>query len=189
MNSEKENGKRKKGTSKTTRLGDCRITANWIDGTHYRSNRPNVKPIKHYGYRVAPTVAKELQENIETMQKLGVIEESQSPWASPVLLVPKKDGTRRFCTDFRGLNSVTKSDVFPLPRIDDIMDKLGRCQYFTSIDLKHAFWQIPMRHSDKEKTSFISGNRLWQYRRMAFGLKNSPATVQRCISLAIGDLR
>src|SRR5690349_2903188 len=83
---------------------------------------PNVKPIKYYGYRVPPTVAAELQENIESMRKLGVIEESQSPWASPVLLVPKKDGSRRFWTDFRGLNAVTKSDVFPLPRIDNIMD-------------------------------------------------------------------
>ena len=148
---------------------------------------PMVKPIKHYGYRVAPAVASALQENVELMRKLGVIEESQSPWASPVLLVPKKDGSRRFCTDFRALNSVTKSDVFPLPRIDDILDKLGSCQYFTSIDLKHAFWQIPMREIDKEKTAFICGNRLWQYRRMAFGLKNSPATFQRCISTAIGE--
>jgi hypothetical protein len=73
---------------------------------------PTVKPIKHYGYRVAPTVAAELQENVQLMKNLGVIEESQSPWASPVLLVPKKDGTRRFCTDFRGLNAVTKSDAF-----------------------------------------------------------------------------
>jgi hypothetical protein len=148
---------------------------------------PNARPIKHYGYRVAPSVAAELQKNVEDMKKLGVIEESQSPWASPVVLVPKKDGSFRFCTDFRQLNSITKSDVFPLPRIDVIMDKLGGCKYFTSIDLKHAFWQIPMRESDKEKTAFICGNRLWQYRRMAFGLKNSPATFQRCISQAIGE--
>jgi hypothetical protein len=118
---------------------------------------PSVKPIKHYGYRVSPSVATELMKTVEEMHKLGVIEESQSPWASPVLLVPKKDGTQRFCTDFRRLNAVTKSDVFPLPRIDDIMDKLGRCQYFTSIDLKHAFWQIPMKSEDKEKTAFICG--------------------------------
>jgi transposase InsO family protein len=148
---------------------------------------PNVKPIKHYGYRVAPVVAAELGKNVKEMQKLGVIEESQSPWASPVLLVSKKDGSLRFVTDFRRLNSVTKSDVFPLPRIDVIMDKLGGCSYFTSFDLKHAFWQIPMRESDREKTAFICGNRLWQYRRMAFGLKNSPATFQRCISNAIGE--
>ena len=148
---------------------------------------PNVKPIKHYGYRVSPTVATELMKTVNEMYRLGVIEESQSPWASPVLLVPKKDGTQRFCTDFRRLNAVTKSDVFPLPRIDDIMDKLGRCQFFTSIDLKHAFWQIPMKKEDKEKTAFICGYRLWQYRQMAFGLKNSPATFQRCISKAIGE--
>ena len=148
---------------------------------------PSVKPIKHYGYRVSPTVATELMKTVDEMHRLGVIEESQSPWASPVLLVPKKDGTQRFCTDFRRLNAVTKSDVFPLPRIDDIMDKLGRCQFFTSIDLKHAFWQIPMKPEDREKTAFICGYKLWQYRQMAFGLKNSPATFQRCISKAIGE--
>lgn len=148
---------------------------------------PSVKPIKHYGYRVSPAVATELMKSVDEMHKLGVIEESQSPWASPVLLVPKKDGTQRFCTDFRRLNAVTKSDVFPLPRIDDIMDKLGSCQFFTSIDLKHAFWQIPMKLEDKEKTAFICGHKLWQYRQMAFGLKNSPATFQRCISKAIGE--
>ena len=148
---------------------------------------PSVKPIKHYGYRVSPAVATELMKTVDEMHRLGVIEESQSPWASPVLLVPKKDGTQRFCTDFRRLNAVTKSDVFPLPRIDDIMDKLGRCQFFTSIDLKHAFWQIPMKPEDREKTAFICGYKLWQYRQMAFGLKNSPATFQRCISKAIGE--
>ena len=148
---------------------------------------PSVKPIKHYGYRVSPAVATELMKTVEEIHRLGVIEESQSPWASPVLLVPKKDGTQRFCTDFRRLNAVTKSDVFPLPRIDDIMDKLGSCQFFTSIDLKHAFWQIPMKPEDREKTAFICGYKLWQYRQMAFGLKNSPATFQRCISKAIGE--
>ena len=111
---------------------------------------PNVKPIKHYGYRVAPIIAEELQKNVNGMQKLGVIEESQSPWASPVLLVSKKDGTLRFVTDFRRLNSVTKSVVFPLPRIDVIMDKLEGCSYFTSSDLRNACCQIPMRESDKE---------------------------------------
>src|SRR4051794_7021311 len=67
------------------------------------------------------------------------------------------------------------------------MDMLGGCKYFSTIDLKHAFWQIPMRESDKEKTAFICCNRLWEYRRMAFGLKNSPATFQRCISKALGE--
>ena len=89
---------------------------------------------------------------------------------------------------FQALNAVTKSDVFPLPRIDDIMDKLGRCQYFTSIDLETCILaDSDEARGQREDGVSLCGYRLWQYRQMAFGLKNSPATFQRCISKAIGE--
>ena len=115
---------------------------------------PNVKPIKHYG---SPVVHEKLREHIKNMLKLGVIESSQSPWSSPCVLVKKKDGTERFVTDFRVLNQYTKGDVFPVPRIDMIFDKFAGCKYFSTIDLKHAFWQVPMRKA------FVCWNSLWQY--------------------------
>lgn len=83
------------------------------------------------------------------MAKNGVIRPSKSPWAAPVVLVPKKDGTTRFCIDYRKLNTITRKDSYPLPRIDDTLDLLGGSQYFTGLDLAGAYWQIeidPGRH-------------------------------------------
>jgi len=92
------------------------------------------------------------------MLKLGIIEPSQSPWASSCLLVKKKDGSESFVTDlFGALNAYTK-DMFPLPRIDVIFDKFAGCKYFSTIDLKSYFWQIPLSEGDKEKTAFVCCN-------------------------------
>ena len=121
----------------------------------------DVKPVKHYGFRFSPMINEKLQKHIDDMQKQGVIEPSQSPWSSPSFLIKKKDGSERFVTDFRGLNQYTKGDVFPIPRIDIIFDKLAGCKYFSTIDLKSAYWQIPLRKSDRELTAFACCNSLW----------------------------
>lgn len=96
------------------------------------------------------------------MKEHGVIEESQSPWTSPAVLVRKKDGTLRFCVDFRKLNLITKKDSYPLPRIDDILDQLSGNAWFATLDLKSGYWQIKIRPEDKEKTAFSIGRGLWQ---------------------------
>ena len=85
----------------------------------------------------------------------GIIEPSCSPWASPIILVPKKDGTTRFCVDYRKLNSVTKKDAHPLPHIQDIFDTLSGGKIFTSLDLKSGYWQIKMADDSTEKTAFV----------------------------------
>src|SRR5215213_5398777 len=120
----------------------------------------DVKPVKHYGFRFSPIINEKLHNHIDDMQKQGVIEPSQSPWSSPSFLIKKKDGSKRFVTDFRGLNQYTKGDVFPVPRIDIIFDKLAGCKYFSTIDLKSAYWQIPLRKSDRELTAFACCNSL-----------------------------
>jgi len=93
----------------------------------------------------------------------GVIEESCSPWISPAVLVTKKDGSIRFCVDFRKLNAITKKDFYPILRIDDIFDRLAGNSWFSSLDLKSGSWQVKIRSEDKEKTAFSIGKGLWQF--------------------------
>ena len=116
------------------------------------------------------------------MKKGNVISESKSPWAFPVVLIPKKDGTTRFCIDYRGLNRITKKDVYPLPRIDDILDSLSKSRIRSKLDMTSGYWQIPMRPEDKEKTAFITRNGHWEFNVMPFGLTNAPAIFCRAVA-------
>ena len=98
------------------------------------------------------------------------------------MLVPKPDQSYRMCTDFRKLNSVTKTDTFPIPRIDNCIDKIGKAKYVTKIDLLKGFYQVPLTECAKELSAFVTTSGLYQYKVMAFGMKNSPATFQRLIN-------
>ena len=107
-----------------------------------------------------------------------MITPSNSPWASPVVLVRKKDGSLRFCIDYRSLNLATKSDTFPLPRIDDLLDQLGNAKYFSTLDLAVGYWQVQMHPDLGEKTAFVTHQELYEFTVMPFGLKNAPAVFQ-----------
>ena len=113
------------------------------------------------------------------MIERGVIRSSNSPWSSPIVLAPKKDGDYRFCVDFRRVNSVTKKDAHPMPRIDEIIDQLGGARYFSTLDLASGYWQVPLREEDMEKTAFSVGANHYEFTVMPFGLTNAPATFQR----------
>ena len=108
-----------------------------------------------------------------------MIAPSCSPWASPIVLMAKKDGSNRFCVDYRKLNTITKLDVFPLPRIDDSLDLLSGTKYFSSLDLASGYWQVGMASASQEKTAFTTHAGLYEFRVMPFGLCNAPATFQR----------
>lgn len=144
-------------------------------------------PIKQRYYNLAPNKLKLLESELDTMLKLGVVVPSRSPWTSPTLLITKKDGTARFCLDSRRLNSVTKSDAYPIPFIHGILDRLRNARFMSSIDLSKAFWQIPLDAESCEKTAFVvPGRGMFEFTRLPFGLRNSPAELQRLMDRLFG---
>ena len=142
----------------------------------------NTTPIKQHPYRVNPNKLKFLNEEVDYMLRHGIIERSQSEWSSPCILVPKKDGTYRFCTDFRKLNLVTKADSYPIPRVEDCIDRIGCAKYISKLDLLKGYWQVPLTPRAKEISAFVTPRGFYQYRVMPFGMKNAPATFQRMIN-------
>lgn len=147
----------------------------------------NSPAIKQRYYRVNPVIQAQIDKELDEMLKLDIVEPSSSPWSSPILLVKKKDGSYRFCVDFRKLNSVTVRDSYPLPQVSDTLDKLRDARYLSSLDVKSAYWQVPMAESSKQYTAFTVPNRgLFQFKRMPFGLHNAPATWQRLIDTVLG---
>ncbi|UYV82112.1 K02A2.6-like [Cordylochernes scorpioides] len=146
-------------------------------------------PIKQRPYRVSPKERSIIQTEVDKMLKQGIIEPSDSPWSSPVVLVKKKDGTWRFCVDYRRLNKITRKDVYPLPRIDDTLDSLRGASIFSTIDLKSGYWQIEVDEADREKTAFVTPDGLFEFRVMPFGLCNAPATFERIMDNLLRGLK
>ena len=122
------------------------------------------------------------------MEKDDVIRPSSSPWASPVVLVQKRDGTLRFCVDYRKINEVTTKDAYPLPRVDDTLNTLAGSQWFTTLDLLSGYWQVEVAEQHREKTAFCTSEGLYEFNVMPFGLCNAPATFQRLMDLILAGL-
>ena len=113
-------------------------------------------PIKQQPYRTPIVQRDQIKKMVDQMQKQGIVQPSKSPWASPIVLVPKKDGSLRFCIDYRKLNSITRKDVYPIPRVDDIFDTLNGARYFTSLDLASGYWQVELDKHAREKSAFTT---------------------------------
>ena len=136
-------------------------------------------PIKQRPYRVSPDVKKEIDRQVDEMLERGIIQESVSPWSSPVVLVKKKDGSYRFCVDFRKVNKVTKVHSFPMPLVADALDSLVGASVFSTLVLKSGFWQVHMPQDSHHKTAFATQNGLYEFLTMPFRLVNSGASFQR----------
>lgn len=144
-------------------------------------------PIKQRHYPLSPALQKQVNTELDNMLADGIIEPSNSPWSSPIILVKKSDGNYRFCVDYRQLNRVTKRDAYPLPFVSSTLDKLRDAHFLTTLDIKSAYWQIPLSESSKPLTAFVVPTRgLFQFTRMPFGLHNAPATWQRFIDRTLG---
>jgi hypothetical protein len=130
--------------------------------------------------RLLPAFKQELaSRELKKMIDLGVVEESVSPWAAPIVLVKKKDNSWRFYVDYRQLNNATKKDSYPLPNIQDTLSSLAGASYFCALDLASGYWQVPLSQKAKEKTAFVMKEGLYQFKMMPFGLCNAPATFER----------
>ncbi|CAF4851479.1 unnamed protein product [Rotaria sp. Silwood1] len=149
----------------------------------------NTRPIVQRPYRKTSTQEKVIAEMCEQFYRDHIIRPSNSPWSSPVVLQKKKDGTWRFCIDYRRLNEVTEKDNFPLPRIQEIFDALGGSNYFSKLDFQGGYHQIPIDESDKPKTAFVTRDKFWEYNVMPQGIKNGPPTFQRIINKLLGRLQ
>lgn len=147
----------------------------------------NSPPIKQRHYPISPAVQRQVNEELDQLLRDGIVEPSKSPWASPIVLVRKPTGNYRFCIDFRMVNQVTLRDSYPLPFVSATLDKLRDAKFLTTLDIKSAYFQIPLAEASRPITAFVVPNRgLYQFRRMPMGLHNACATWQRFIDRVIG---
>ena len=146
-------------------------------------------PINQPPYRTSFAERELIAKEVERMKNEGLIRDSCSPWASPVVLIKKKDGSIRFCIDYRKLNLITTRDVYPLPRIDDSLAALQTGTWFTTLDLTAGYHQIPMEESSKDKTAFITADGLYEFNVLPFGLTNAPACFQRFMDAVLAGLK
>ena len=149
----------------------------------------DTEPFKERFRRIAPPLVEEVREHIQEMLDGGTICPSQTPWCNAVVLVRKKDGGLRFCIDFRRLNSRTKKDAYPLPRMQETMESMVGAHFFSTMDLKSGFWQVKMAKDSQQYTAFTVGSMgVYEFLRMPYGLCYAPATFQRLMQNCLGEL-
>ena len=163
----------------TLDLGRTDLVKHHIELTNYM-------PVKDRYRRIPPHQYEEVRKHLKEMLEIGAIRRSNSPWASPVVLVRKKDGSLRFCIDLRKLNAQTVKDAYSLPRIEDALDSLNGACIFTSLDLKSGYWQVELDDQSIPLTAFTVGP--YECVRMPFGLTNAPAMFQCLMESCLGEL-
>lgn len=160
----------------------------WAEGMYHDVDVGDATPIKQYPYKVGTVKKAIMDKEIQYMLENNIIEPFTSPRSSPCLLAPKPDGSSRFCTDFRRVNAVTKTDCYPLPLIDTLIDQVGSARCVSKFDLLKGYWQVPLTERAKEVSAFCTGNGLFCYLVCPFGMKNSGCTFQRFMDIVVSGL-
>lgn len=162
--------------------GKCNLTEHKIQLT-------DDTPIASRPYPVPYNVRKTLDKEVQDMLDLGIVRPSQSNYASPVVIVKKKDGSNRICIDYRKLNKLTIKDPEPMPFIEDMFQNIGQDKYFSKLDLTKGYWQIAMAEEDIKKTAFVTHNAKLEFLRMPFGTKSAGATLMRCMRILLHGIQ
>ena len=149
----------------------------------------SARPIKQKPRRTSPSKHAEIERQVENLLQRSVVKKSNSPWSSPVVLVTKKDGSQRFCVDYRLVNTATVKDAYPLPRIDDSLSALSGAKWVSTLDLASGYWQVPMDPASSYKAAFVTTSGLYEWTVMPFGLTSSPSTFERLMELILAGLR
>lgn len=142
-------------------------------------NTEGANPVYQRAYRVPYASQGELNRQLDVMIENDIIEEANSPWAASLLLIDKKDGTKKLVIDFRRLNKVTRKDRYPIPNISETLDALGKAKFFTTMDLAAGYWQMEVKKEDRDKTAFTTSRGQFRVKVLPFGLCNAPSTFQR----------
>ncbi|UYV83994.1 hypothetical protein LAZ67_X000845 [Cordylochernes scorpioides] len=151
--------------------------------------KANTEPIRQKAYRRSPKERDIIEEQVKEMCEKGVIRKSTSPWASPVVLVKKSDGSYRFCVDYRKVNNVTEKFSYPLPDITDCLDRLAGMKYFSHTDFVSGYWQCPLDETCKPITAFTTGNGLYEFQVLPFGLTGAPGHFERIMDTLLAELK
>ena len=162
--------------------------AGYCDLSPHHIDTKDASPIKQQARRLPFHQRQPLQRLLSDLLDKGVIRESASPWAAPIVLVKKTDGSLRLCVDYRKLNAVTVPDAYPLPRISDTLDSFSGCSVFSTLDLATGYWQLAMSPEDQSKTAFTTPLGLYEFTVMPMGCCNGPATFQRVMERVLSGL-
>lgn len=129
-----------------------------------------------------------IEREVQKMLDVGVIEEACSPWSNPIVTVPKPNESLRLCNDFWQLNAISDFDAYPMPRADELIERLGEARYITTLDLTKGYWQVPLAPADRPKTAFSTPAGQFQYTVLPFGLHGAPSTFQRLMDKVLQPL-
>lgn len=160
----------------------------WTSRCEHRIGTGDAELVKVPPYRKSRHEREVVRKEVDKLLQAKVIRKSDSPWSSPIMLVKKKDGGLRFCVDLKRLNTLTRKDAHPPPRIDDAMETLSGAKFFSSMNLASGYWQVPIREEDKEKTAFSTEERHYEFNVLGLGLCNAPGSFQRRMNNVLGSL-